>query len=216
MKKKKFVNFGFKAKIFSLIICVAIFVFLYVYGFRITYNPKLETSWNAIGAIGQWASAVVGILIPIAVVYIQSILDQNKREIGKSNSELYSEFTKFKSEYLDKIKILSSLINEDEKPSIELGVLIDAAKYGYEYTLKERVIKFINISMAAHTKQIAKYINVTEAEAFDLLEEMVMKDESISCAGRHILVTGWHVKDNISEILKKDNISEIVWIGKKR
>jgi hypothetical protein len=58
---------------------------LYTLGFRVTYAPNLETSWNAVAAIGQWVGALIGFLIPIAAVYLQSNLDRNKMEIGVEN-----------------------------------------------------------------------------------------------------------------------------------
>jgi hypothetical protein len=166
----------------------------YTIGFRITYGPELEASWDAISAMGQWAGVLVGFLIPIAAVYLQAQIDKNKREIGESNSELYNEFIEFKSEYADKLKALSKLVDENGDIIIDGGTLNDRAD------LKDKALKFINISMVTNTKRVADHLEVSEDEAFDLLETMLRHDESISAGG----------------IIRKENIGNIVWTKKRK
>lgn len=169
-------------------------LFLHVIGFRITYDPKLETSWAAVGAVGQWASALVGLLIPFAAIYLQANLDKNKRDIGEANSELYNEFKNFKSEYIEKIKTLSKLVNEKG------DIVIDGGNFDEESDLKERALKFINISMVTNTKRVADHLSISDDKAFSLLEEMVRHDESISCGG----------------LLTRENMNNLVWTKKNK
>jgi hypothetical protein len=172
---------------------ISIFYFL---GFRITYDPELETSWNAVGAIGQWIGAIVGILIPITAVYVQHMLENSKRDIGESNMELLIEFKEFKAEYSEKIKKLSKLIDDEGNITLDGGYFGDVSKS----KLKEEALKFINISMFAKTNRVAEHLDINDEDAFDLLVEMVRHDQSISSGGQ----------------LRKDNIHNIIWTKKSK
>lgn len=186
-----------KSVLFWVIFVQAMLAYtFYVLGFRITYAPNLETSWNAVGAIGQWAGALVGFLIPIAAIYLQASLNKNRLDIGESNSELYNEFKEFKSEYSEKLKALSKLVDKNGNIVMDANGFTDDSKAN----LKERALKFINISMIAKTKRVAEHLEINEDEAYDILVEMVRHDESISCGGQ----------------LRKENVHNIVWTKKSK
>lgn len=169
---------------------------LYFLGFRITYSPDLETSWDAVGATGQWAGAIVGILIPIAAIYLQTNLDKNKHDIGEANLELYNEFREFKLEYSEKLKALSDLVDEDGNIVIDGGYFTN----GSVENLKEKALKFINIAMVVNTKRVAEHLEINEDKAYDLLVEMLRHDESISCGGQ----------------VRKENMNNIIWTKKSK
>ncbi len=44
---------------------IALILLIYSLGFRIVYNPKLENSWDAISAIGEWIGVIATIVIAI-------------------------------------------------------------------------------------------------------------------------------------------------------
>lgn len=178
-------------------ICIELIitVILYIFGFRITYNLELETSWDAISAIGQWAGVLVGFLIPIAAVYLQSKLDQSKKDIGESNTTLLKEFELFKNEYEDKLKILSNLFDDQG------NIIIDGGEFEENRSredLKNEAHKFVNISMITNTKRVAEHLGVNFYEAFDILEELLKHDGLISAGG----------------VVRKENIDTIVWTKK--
>ncbi|MGE8204717.1 hypothetical protein ACQKP0_09140 [Heyndrickxia sp. NPDC080065] len=185
-----------KSLFWVIITQVIIFSTLYFLGFRITYAPNLETSWNAVAAIGQWAGALVGVLIPIAAVYLQAKLDKNKREIGESNSDLLNELKEFKLEYSEKLKTLSELVDEKGNIVINSGYFTDDSKNN----LKEKALKFVNISMITKTKRVAEHLEISHDKAYDLLVEMAIHDGSISSAGQ----------------IRKENMDNIVWTKKTR
>lgn len=176
-----------------LIEIMLIFIF-YFWGFRITYAPELETSWDAVAAIGQWIGAIIAILIPLTAVYVQHVLESSKRDIGESNIELLNEFKEFKAEYSEKIKKLSSLIDA------EGNITLDGGYFEEDSTskLKEKALKFINISMFAKTNIVAEHLGISEEDAYNLLVEMVRHDQSISSGGQ----------------LRKENIQNIIWTKK--
>ena len=173
--------------------------FLYKYGFRITYGPDLETSWDAIAAIGQWAGVLVGFLIPIAAVYLQSKLEKSKKDIGESNTALLEEFELFKNEYESKLKRLSSHFDDKGNFVIDGGTFEEQKKKKQSReNLKNEAHKFVNISMVTNTKRVAEHLGITPEEAFDILEELLRHDGVISAGG----------------MVTKDNISNIVWTKK--
>ena len=50
----------------AIFIIILLVVFLYCIGFRITYAPELETSWNAVIAFANWGSVFVSLAGAIA------------------------------------------------------------------------------------------------------------------------------------------------------
>lgn len=191
-------------KSISFIIIVSELLLLLIFhmmGFkiRIIYGPELKANWDAINAIGQWCGVIVGLLIPIAAVYLQDQLDKSKKDIGESNAALLEEVKKFKIEYEEKLK--SILDNVDEKGNIILdgGSVGDDNKQKYSIEeLKKEAYKFVNVSMVTRTKRVAEYLDISPDKAFDILEELLRNDELISAGG----------------IITKDNIDTIVWTKK--
>ena len=182
-----------------LLLEVILLGFLYKYGFRITYGPDLEASWDAISAIGQWAGVLVGFLIPIAAVYLQSKLEKSKKDIGESNVALLEEFELFKNEYESKLKRLSSHFDDQGNSVIDGGTFKEQKKKKQSREdLKNEAHKFVNISMVTNTKRVAEHLGITLEEAFDILEELLRHDGVISAGG----------------MVTKDNISNIVWTKK--
>ena len=132
---------------------------LFFCGFRITYAPALETSWNAISAVAALISAFAGVAIPIVAVAFQHKLDSNKNDIRGSNLELYNKLEKIEKEleqYRDsKITALSS----------------DAVKTTKD-TLKNRIYQYIGVAMGATTKDIANQFGIPTDTTITLLHEL--------------------------------------------
>jgi hypothetical protein len=182
-----------------LLIEAIVFGLLYSNGFRITYGPDLETSWDSIAAIGQWAGVLVGFLIPIAAVYLQSKLEKSKEDIGESNAALLAEFDKFRDEYEDKLKRLSSHFDDQGNFVLDGGDFSNSKESEQSLeNLKRKAHKFVNISMVTNTKRVAEHLQITEEKAFEILEELLKHDGVISAGG----------------MITKDNISNIVWTKK--
>ncbi|HAE61485.1 MAG TPA: hypothetical protein DCG38_04025 [Eubacteriaceae bacterium] len=120
-------------------------VLLYNYGFRITYGPELVSSWEAVSAIGQWAGVLVGFLIPIAAVYLQSKLDESKKDIGESNTALLDEFEKFEDEYEGRLRSLKSHLDRKGNFVIDGGNFSDTEETEQTLeNLKRKAHKFVN------------------------------------------------------------------------
>lgn len=191
----------FKSVTFMVIVVELIIIWiLYKVGFRLTYGPELEASWDAISAIGQWAGVVVGFSIPIAVVYLQSKLDKSKEDIGESNTALLKEFESFKNEYEDKLKQISSHFDNHGNFVIDGGTFEEHTKEKRSrQDLKNEAHKFVNISMVTKTNRVAEHLDVTPEEAFDILEELLRHDGLISAGG----------------IVRKENMDTMIWTKKR-
>lgn len=89
---KKFIKGKwFPIAILSIIV-VALLIFLYCIGFRITYNPALENSWDAVSAFAAWAGVIASFIsILIAIRVPQKIADrQDKIAIFEKRMECYT------------------------------------------------------------------------------------------------------------------------------
>lgn len=180
---------------------IILVVVLYLFGLRITYSPNIANNWEAIGASGQWAAAFVGILIPIAAVYLEHKLQVNERKIGDANSLLLVELTEYKKESKAEIDLLKQnikeLINKFENiqviPIEEIDAMFDdifnknintAEKSDKEIReeLKEETLKKVNMSMVTETSKIAKILDIDVDTAFDILYEL-FSERKISSGG---------------------------------
>lgn len=84
--------------VLSILIFEILAIFsLFFLGFRITYNPLLDNNWEAIAACGTW---FCGIVVPIAVVFIQHKISTNESNVSASNEALLSEINKLKLQWL--------------------------------------------------------------------------------------------------------------------
>jgi hypothetical protein len=189
-----------KSLIFWVLLVEVLLIIVFIaLGFRITYAPKFDSNWNAIGAVGQWAGAFVGLLIPIAAIYIQYKLDKNREQIGKSNTDLLTELQNFKDTYEGKLKVLSEMVDENGDIVIdggEFSVFADEDKIHNDF--KSKALKFVNIAMVTNTQRVAENLEISNEIAFDILQELVLHDRAISCGGR----------------LDKNNMDNIVWLRK--
>ena len=122
-------------------------VSLFCLGFRITYNPSLDNNWEAIAACGTW---FCGIVVPIAVVFIQHKISANESNVSASNEALLSEINKLKLQWL------TNNNQESIKPTIT----------------KDDVYRFICIKIVATTEQIAEHFKTNVKNITPLLEEL--------------------------------------------
>ena len=82
-----------------LLVLVFVIVILYWLGFRITYAPELENSWEAVSAVAAWAGVVVSfVAICFAVQVPKKIAEQqNKIALFEKRLEFYLTLKKLES-----------------------------------------------------------------------------------------------------------------------
>lgn len=133
-----------KPLILVLITEAIIAVTLYCLGFRITYNPNLINNWDAISACGTW---FCGIVIPIAVVFIQHQITKNESNVNIANTALLQEIEKIKNQ-VPETDVKKKAISEED------------------------IYRFICIKIFTTTEQIAEHFETDVESVRPYLEEM--------------------------------------------
>ena len=90
------------------------FTLLLFFGYRFIPADNNTPDWNAISAV---ATCIGSCLIPVAVVFLQSALTENR----KRSEELIQELADFKAEYGEDIKAWASLNRGDEELHLNAG-----------------------------------------------------------------------------------------------
>ena len=62
-------------------------LFLFMKGYRPIIDPLVRPNWTAIGAIGQWAAAIVAMLIPIVVVYLSKSIEESVNNMSDKTTK---------------------------------------------------------------------------------------------------------------------------------
>lgn len=83
----------------AAIAALAIFLALFLCGFRISYSPELESSWDAVSAVAAWASvilAIAGVIASFVAIWCAIQVpkkiaeEQNKVSLFEKRYEAYS------------------------------------------------------------------------------------------------------------------------------
>ena len=153
----------FKSVLFWVLLTEAVIIIaLAILGFKITYAPSLDNSWEAISAVASWVSAVATIFIPIVVVLFQHKLDQNKSEISDANKATLLELQKFADKYSD----LLEAANNGET------IILDGGRVVLDCT-EDNIVDYIRATIHVTAYDVAMYFDVTKAEAVVLLDRLV-------------------------------------------
>ncbi|MDD3822076.1 MAG: hypothetical protein PHF47_03560 [Bacilli bacterium] len=150
---------GFLKTIFSsLLLLIFIFIVIVCASYHIV--EQKWASWDAINAIGRWAAIFVSILIPFAVIYLQSQLEKNKVEIKGSNVSLSKRIYELEQ----KTKNMPIFKNIKELP---------------DNPTKEDIFNFISVSMGATLKEIADHFSVKTDDVRKKVSELCLNDDKI-------------------------------------
>lgn len=73
-----------------------VLVIMYMLGFRITYNPSIETSWDAVSACASWAAVVSSIGAIYVAIQIPKVIAERQDKIAlfEKRFELYNVLRK--------------------------------------------------------------------------------------------------------------------------
>ena len=151
-----------------ILVEVVLVVILYFCGFRITYAPDLENSWDAISAVAEWVGVIVGaIIVPMAVLWIQHKWDNDKQDVATSNLEVIKELTSFKEKY----EPLLTGLNEGT-------VVLDggnAAGCGkdQQMSIEDKMLQYIAINMGATRADVSEYLNISLATTTRIIKKLV-------------------------------------------
>lgn len=92
---KNFIKGKWFPLVLTLLALVVVAIIAFLLGFRITYAPELENSWDAISGVAAWISVLVSVASVfasvLAVRYAISVADdQNKITLFEKRYELYA------------------------------------------------------------------------------------------------------------------------------
>ena len=89
---KKFIKGKWFPVAVLAIIVAALIIFLYCIGFRITYNPALENSWEAVSTVAAWAGVITSFAAIVTAVRVpKKIADkQNRIALFEKRYDLYN------------------------------------------------------------------------------------------------------------------------------
>ena len=122
-----------------ILIFVMTAVIMGMFGWKITYNPYLENSWNAIDAVGGWVSAAIsGVAIWFAASVPKHIAqEQNKIALFEKRFTSYSVFLK----YISFAEMLRDVENINELCQV---FSLNFMEYGDVTDLKELILMIKN------------------------------------------------------------------------
>lgn len=172
------------------VLLFAVFIPLLL-GYKIVYITDVKYDYAAIGAFGQWASACIPIFLVFLSAYITIKIEKGKKDIASSNLATIDYVKLIEKEINDKIdkKIVSNFqMSQHNMTNEEIHNLN-----------KEKAYKFVCISMIAKTDAVANHLGINKGETFEILKELLLVDEKISCGGR----------------LSEENIDNIIWLKRK-
>ena len=168
-----------------LIILVLVIVVLYRIGFRITYAPELETSWEAVSAVAAWAGVVVSF---VAIWHaIQVAEKQNKIALFEKRLEFYLTLKKLESisvsmnnlkepinnKSIQNVFVLTftqepklyveydrdGIYDKTAKYLIEIKSILDAGPFLFRFDMKKYIIEIIQ-----NLVELLYYSDQTEIE----------------------------------------------------
>lgn len=143
-------------------------IVLFQCGFRITYSPHLENSWDAISAVAEWVGVIVGaIVVPLAALWIQHKWDIDKQDVAASNLEIIKELTAFKE------KFEPLLTDLDEGTVVLNGGSASDCENTPSMSLQERTLQYIAINMGATRTEISEYLNTSMATTSRIIKELI-------------------------------------------
>lgn len=122
-----------------LLFFVIVFAVLTMFGWKITYAPQLENSWNAISAVGMWISAILsGVAIWFAVFIPRHIAkSQNRIAIFEMRFASYSVFLKYTS--------FAEIIRQVNSPyQLRQALLSNFIEFGDNVDLQELILTIKN------------------------------------------------------------------------
>lgn len=192
---KKFI----KGRWFPLAVVVAavlvISLILFLCGFRITYAPKLESSWDAVSAVATWAGVFASVFAIIFAIRVPKKIaeEQNKIALFEKRYEMFSVLSKWK--FLSENIIKYALTNTDARAMF-------AALYN-EDGQKKRILERINIEYLYIVERINQVYFL-----FDIPDDMHQKLIDLINLITRILI-GENLRCHERELIKMLNSKEI-------
>lgn len=195
-----------------LLVFVFVIVVLYRLGFRITYAPELENSWNAVSAVATWAGVIASFMaIWFAIRVPKQIAEQqNKIALFEKRYEFYKA--------LVLCIRLSKILENIEKPvkyeqfnnhvlfltEFNISFIVGTS---YDETLStsiqkvHEIIELLNEGSFLFEFEVEKYVDLISHDLLSLVttEEIYISDDIIQKYIENIQI----IKQDILPLIEK-------------
>lgn len=111
---------------------IILLVVLYACGFRITYAPELENSWNAISACAGWFGAIMSAMALFVAIHIPKRIADQQDRIALFDKRFYA-FSKL-TFLLPVAREIISNISKDEAEKLDPWEILASGMQAYKYT----------------------------------------------------------------------------------
>ena len=209
MKNEK--RYRFKPLPCFILIEVILVLILLLCGFRITYSPSLENSWNAISAVASWASVFVsGLAIYYAIQVPKRIAEgQNRITLYEKRYAVYSKL----SDCFTYAYLLENLNHDGKNWGFFLGIAFsdDEITEANPTHIKsnaifQRVYSTLKQSEFLFTKEVADEI-INLSGKLLLLIEAESRGKDILTAQKEFIEQASKVEKNKEKIVEQLRLS---------
>ena len=144
----------------TIIVVLILGIALYFCGFRITYAPQLENSWDAVSACASWASVVVaGFAIYYAILIPKKIAqEQNKIALFEKRYEVFQLFERCFS-------FAKAIEKSESKDDLRKDCMILFDELKYEELNFKHVIKKVSFwehtAICGHQRPLGRWQTAT-------------------------------------------------------
>jgi len=107
-------------------------VILYAFGFRITYAPELENSWDAISACAGWFGAIMSALALFVAIHIPKRIADQQDRIALFDKRFYA-FSKL-TFLLPVAREIIDNTSKDEAEQLDPWKILASGMQAYKYT----------------------------------------------------------------------------------
>lgn len=142
---------------------ICIVFILFVFCFRITYNPELDNNWDAIGACGTW---FCGCIVPLAVIFIEERIREKEKETERRIQDSEARTSS------SNLALLEELNNSKYKNKFASGTTSELTK--------DDVYRYICISITTSTKEIIEYFKGDKEEIIEYLKQLFFVERRIN------------------------------------
>lgn len=150
---------------------LAIALIMWCMGFRITYAPELDSNWDAISAIADWAGVIVGaVIVPLLVLWLQHKWDSDKKEIARSNLVTSDQLKAFEQRF-------APLLNEQAQESNKAPLAFETESSLHE----QQLLQFLSINMGANRNEISEHLELSIATTQHLIKRLLEAGKIEAC-----------------------------------
>lgn len=200
-----------------IFLLVIVIVVVGLFGFRITYAPEMENSWDAISAVAAWVSVIVAALsagasfaaIWTAIRVPQKIADrQDKIALFEKRYDALLTYNKCRTFALLLVPIkekgkVNDVFYTAFKNIADEPPLVPLSDYSSLWKVQVDVVRHIDISSYLFDKSVGEYLRLVSGALFDILVSVYEKGDISLWEDKKAAYCALLGKDNYNEMREK-------------